>query len=362
MDFADRILELSKRVQKQIDHLATEEATKTALVMPFINALGYDVFNPQEVIPEFCADHGVKKGEKVDYALCKDGSLVMLWECKPVGTDLDHVGLSQLYRYFSVTEARIAVLTDGVIYRFFTDLEAPNKMDNKAFLEINLQHPKDALIAELKKISKTNFDQESVLATAGELKYTNEMKRVLAAQLSEPDEDFIEILTRSVYSGRLTQSIKDQFRPTVRRAFRDFINDQITARLESAMTNTGFEGEANNKEADGHGSGDSNGNGIVTTQDEIEGYHIVKAILREDVAPERIAYRDVKSYFGILLDDNNRKPICRLHFNTSSWYIGLFDSEDRAESRETIESLNHIYRYADRLKATLKHYTEDKDG
>lgn len=357
MDFADRIVELSKRVAKQVDHLATEEATKTALVMPFINALGYDVFNPLEVIPEFCADHGVKKGEKVDYALRKDGELVMLWECKPVGTDLDHVGLSQLYRYFSVTEARIAVLTNGVVYRFFSDLDEPNKMDNKAFLEINLQHPKDALIAELKKISKTNFDQESVLATAGELKYTNEMKRVLSAQLSEPDEDFVELLVRSVYSGRLTQSIKDQFRPTVRRAFRDFINDQITVRLESAMTNTGFEGEANIKEADG------DGNGIATTQDEIEGYHIVKAILREDVAPERIAYRDVKSYFGILLDDNNRKPICRLHLNASSWYIGLFDSEDRGESRETLESLNHIYRYADRLRATLKHYApEGKDG
>src|SRR3989304_10247913 len=139
MDFIDRVRELAARAEKLIPRVQTEEGTKNALVMPFINnVLEYNVFDPAEVMPEFTADVGTKKGEKVDYAVLKDNKPIILFECKCVGADLNKEQASQLYRYFSVTEARFGVLTDGIVYRFYSDLEQPNKMDAKPFFEFNL--------------------------------------------------------------------------------------------------------------------------------------------------------------------------------------------------------------------------------
>ncbi len=118
MDLIDKLKTLSLKISKQLNVLQTEEATKNALVMPFMSALGYDVFDPTEVTPELVADVGTKKGEKVDYAIFKEGKLIIIFECKKYGTDLSEEHLSQLYRYFSVSETRFAVLTDGILYRF----------------------------------------------------------------------------------------------------------------------------------------------------------------------------------------------------------------------------------------------------
>ena len=114
MDFIEQLHALSAKVQKQKDTIQTEEATKNAFILPFISALGYDVFDPCEVVPEFTADVGIKKGEKADYAIFHDGKVIVLLECKKCGTDLSSCHASQLYRYFSVTEARIAILCDGI--------------------------------------------------------------------------------------------------------------------------------------------------------------------------------------------------------------------------------------------------------
>ena len=132
MTFLDQVRSIAARAEKQLSKIRTEEATKNALVMPLISALGYNVFDPSEVIPEFIADVGVKKGEKVDYAILKNGKVVILFECKAATVSLDDCHASQLYRYFSVTDARVAVLTNGLDYRFYSDLEQPNRMDSKA--------------------------------------------------------------------------------------------------------------------------------------------------------------------------------------------------------------------------------------
>lgn len=155
MDFIDRIQQLANRIPQQMEHCQTEEATKNALVMPFINALGYDVFNLGEVIPEFTADIGIKKGEKVDYAIMMDGKPIMLFECKWAGADLNKVHASQLFRYFnSVQSVRFGILTNGMIYRFHTDLDAPNRMDEKPFFEFNMMGFQDRDVVELKKFTK----------------------------------------------------------------------------------------------------------------------------------------------------------------------------------------------------------------
>src|SRR5215218_6224329 len=186
MDFVEQLQALALKTEKLCSLLQTEEATKNALIMPFLNLLGYDIFDPTEVIPEFVADVGIKKGEKVDYAVKKDDKIIMLFECKHCGGDLSIKHASQLFRYFAVTDARIAVLTNGLVYRFFTDLEAPNKMDEKPFLEVNMLDLNDGMVNELKKLTKPAFNVEQLINTAGELKYMREIKKLLAEQLENP--------------------------------------------------------------------------------------------------------------------------------------------------------------------------------
>jgi predicted type IV restriction endonuclease len=328
--------------------------------MPFINALGYNVFDPTEVTPELNADVGIKKGEKVDYAILKDGEVIMLFECKAVGTNLDRVTPTQLFRYFTVTRARIGVLTNGVIFRFFSDLEEPNKMDTKPFLEFNLLDIQESVIPEIKKLTKSHFDQDAIIEAAGELKYTKEIRRLLGEELKGPSEDFVKLFASRVYSGRLTQAVKDQFTRTVQKAFRQFIHEEIADRLKSALQQENSAAGETPEELVEHTP--ANGAEPETTSEELEGYHIVRAILRQVVAPNRIAMRDVRTYLGILLDDNNRKPLARLHFNTSQKYVGLFDNAKKSEERVPIGELDDIYALADRLKKTVTFYDGLKEA
>ncbi|MCB0197320.1 MAG: type I restriction enzyme HsdR N-terminal domain-containing protein [Anaerolineae bacterium] len=362
MDFSDRIQELAARIPKQRDLISTEEATKNAFVMPFISALGYDVFDPSEVTPELVADVGVKKGEKVDYAILKEGQPIMLFECKWHGHDLGKAHASQLFRYFSVTHARFAVLTNGVIYRFYTDLETPNKMDAKHFFEFNLEDYSERELAELKKFTKFSYDLDNILTTASELKYTRAIKQIIADQWLEPSDEFIRFFVSQVHNGRFTKAVRDEFESIVKKALQQFLNERINQRLVSALTE---EKTIQTPTQDIDPSGAINGDEprpspeeaakVVTTDEEKEAYFIVKSILRRVVDAHRVVMRDVQSYCGILLDDNNRKPLCRLHFNSSQKYLGLIDV-DKNEEKVPIEGLDEIYQYTDRLRETVGFY------
>lgn len=236
MDFSEKVRELSLRVRDQLTFIQTEEATKNALIMPFISVLGYNVFNPLEVTPELHADVGVKKGEKVDYAVLQDGKPIMLFECKWHGTDLKKEHASQLYRYFSVTEARFSVLTNGVQYQFYTDLEAPNRMDDKPFFTFDLLSYREHELDELRKFTKAAFDVDAILATASELKYTNAIKRVLEQEFKQPSDALVRHFATLVYSGRITPAVREQFAETTQRAFRQFVNERVNQRLQSALS------------------------------------------------------------------------------------------------------------------------------
>lgn len=361
MEFAERLSALAAKVRQQRGVIETEEATKNAFVMPFISSiLGYDVFNPLEVVPEFTADVGVKKGEKVDYAIVKDGEIQILIECKKSIEPVKIEHASQLFRYFAVTNARIAILTNGETYQFFTDLDAPNRMDAKPFLVLDLNDIDESLLPELQKLSKDVFDLDSIINAAGELKYIGELKRTLAAQFREPEDEWVKFLTARVYPGPYTQRVREQFTALVGKATKQFLNDQVNERLKKALGAQAYTtsddvataavasqpvAEADLAEADA----------IETTLEEIEGYQIVRAIVCSEVKPSRVAQRDAKSYFAVLLDDNNRKPIARLHFNRSQKYIGLFD-ENKEETRVPISSLEEIYEHTEALRASVKSY------
>lgn len=365
MDFADKIAALAQRIAKQKDAIETEEATKTAFIMPFLRDLGYDVFDPHVVVPEFTADVGVKKGEKVDYAIKLDGKVVMLVECKPCKGALSTQHMSQLYRYFSVTEARFGILTNGIVYWFFTDLEQPNKMDAKPFFEFDMLNYRPAQVEELKKFATGNFDVTTILETASDLKYGSLLMREIANEIDAPSDEVMRLLIGRVYDGKLTANVLAKFGPLVQKAMKDTVRELVNQRLSSAMDDTAKIAlpvtpsetikldapSAVEVPADSTGELDD----IVTTQEEIDGYQIVRAIVREVVKVERVTMRDAKSYCAILLDDNNRRPICRLHLNRGVKYLGLFDV-DKNEERVRIESLDDIFTYAAQLKATAANY------
>ena len=357
MDFLEKMQALAIQIPKQVDHVHTEEATKNALVMPFINALGYNVFDPTEVVPEYTADVGTKRGEKVDYAIMRDGEPVMIFECKSADVELGNTHSSQLYRYFSVTPARFGILTNGITYKFFSDLENKNRMDEKPFLIIDMLNLQEPLIDELKKFAKEQFDVDNILSTANELKYTRGIKQIFTQQLSNPDEEFVKFFARKVYSGSMTKSAVEQFEVIVKAALKQVISDRVNSRLQSALSadEVATQTVAAVEPIEAAPEKPETDDGVETTQEETEAYLIVKAILRKTVEAERVSIRDAKSYCGILLDDNNRKPICRLHFNRKQKYLGTFDN-DKNETKHPIGSLNDIYEYTDMIRDVVEHY------
>ncbi|QJE97517.1 type I restriction endonuclease [Luteolibacter luteus] len=358
MDLADHLLQIASRIPAQIQHLQTEEATKNALVLPFLNGLGYNVFDPTEVIPEFIADVGTKKGEKVDYVIMKDGKPCLLIECKPVGAKLHINHASQLFRYFSVTDARFAILTNGVDYQFYTDIEAPNKMDEKPFFELSMLSLDSRTIEEVRKFSKTVFNLEAILSTASELKYKKQILLLLAKELEAPSEDLVRHFAKQVHGGVFSPAIKSQFTSLVGDAFRDFIKGRVAQRLQSALDdNTPAPGTSLPRVTEP--IAENGEEEIITTQEEKEAFQIVRAILSKHVQPARVVMRDTKSYCGVLLDDNNRKPICRLRFNYSQKYLGLFDAQKNEEKFPLNVPLD-IFKFEDRLIEAVTNYDTKK--
>jgi hypothetical protein len=364
MEIGEQLAALATKIQQQRASIGTEEATKNAFIMPFIaQVLGYDVFDPHEVVPEYTTDVGTKKGEKVDYAIIRDGEVQILIEAKTIGSELTINHASQLFRYFAASNARIGILTNGQMWLFFTDLEKANRMDEKPFLQLDLLDLDPALIPEVQKLTKASFDIDSVVSAAEELKYISAIKRVLVNQFREPDPDWVKGLTTRVYEGSFTAKVREQFTDLTAKAMRQFLADQVNDRLKTALGGQGYaEGDAaaapSGEDANGASGGqDAQGQkrDLETTMEEVEGFQIVRAIACSELAPTRIVPRDTQSYFGILVDDNNRKPLARLHFNGGTKYIGLFD-EEKHETRERIASLDEIYRFAEQIRATARHW------
>jgi hypothetical protein len=338
---------IAERVKSHSSTMATEEAVKTAVVLPFLRSLGYDVFDPTEVVPEFTADAVGKKGEKVDYAIRIDGEIRILIECKPISTQLEKKHLDQLFRYFTVTNAKFAILTNGRTFNFYTDLEAANKLDTRPFFVFDVTDFNPGILSELRKFEKGAFDVSAILATAERLKYTSGVKQEISKLIEEPSEDFVRLVSRNVYDGQMRAQVKEMFTGIVRSAFREVIMDSVKNRLSSALADTQEVIQTIDEPIEDEPD-------VVTTEEEREGYMIVKAIVRDTISPKRVVMRDAKSYCAVLVDNNNRRPLARLWFNRSVKYIGLFDGD--AEDRVIIDTLDQIYDHTERLRATAKKY------
>lgn len=348
MDFNESIKQFSERVEKMKDSVGTEEATKMSLIVPLFQILGYDVFNPSEFCPEYIADVGIKKGEKVDYAILEDGKPNILIECKSCAEQLDKHS-SQLFRYFGTTPAKFGILTNGLIYRFYTDLEESNKMDLVPFLELDMLNLKDSAIVELKKFCKENFDKEKIFSTAEELKYSSLIKNLLSSEFDSPSEDFVRFILNNIYDGQKNQRVIEKFTPVIKKAFSSFVNEIVNNKISSALS------DDNDDEPIQTDISSEPVSKIVTTEEEIESFYIVRGMLAEAVPVEDIVHRDTESYFGILYKDNNRKPICRINLDKKNKQL-LIPDENKKFERFYINSLNDLYKYKKQLIEVVKRY------
>lgn len=363
MDFIDQLKQFSKRVESIKDTIQTEEATKTAIIMPFFSMLGYDVFNPHEFVPEFTADVGIKKGEKVDYAILQNGEPVILIECKSLSEDLAKHG-SQLFRYFGTTNAKFAILTNGLIYRFFTDLDNKNKMDKDPFLSINILDIRESQVPELKKFCKANFDIDAIASTATELKYVSEFKNLFVEQLEDPTDDFTRLFLQHCYSGQKTQAIIERFRPILRKALNEAVSEMMNNKIKSALGGAGGsisisepkQGDPTPvREAEAAPAPAKRVPSIETTEQELEAYFIVKNLLSNVVDMKNITYKDTGSYFSILYKGNTWKWICRVRL-TDTFKTLILPAPDKKEIKYSLQDVYDIQQYRDQLLEVLNRY------
>lgn len=350
-EFKEKIISLSERIEAIKDSIQTEEGTKSAMIMPLLAIWGYNVFDPREITPEYTCDFGIKKGERIDYALFKDGFPLILIECKHWKMNLDkHSG--QLFRYFQVSKAKYGLLTNGIEYRFFTDIDTPNLMDNTPFFIFRIDQPTEAAMEELSQFHKECFDPETAAAWACRLKNVNAVKDVLNREFNSPSENFVRCIARQVTDSTLTAKVCEEYSNLIKRSVLQIVNDRINARLSRLMGDSDLaNGDSQSDAAAPADPDDSEKSLIETTALEMEAFYVVRSILRPSVSAKRIAHRDTISYFGILLDDNNRKPICRLYLNRAKKYVGTFDA-NKKETKHAIESLDDLYKYeADFIKS-----------
>ncbi len=354
MDLKLKLDQLHQRVVDLKDQIRTEEATKNAFVLPFIQILGYDIFNPTEVIPEHICDIGTKKGEKVDYLIRNNEDPILIFECKHWKENADAHN-SQLHRYYHVSKARFGVLTNGRIYNFYADLEKPNIMDEKPFLTIDIEDLKDNSLKVLESFTKGGYNLESILDSAEALKYIKAIRKEFEKEIEEPSDEIVRLLVNRFFEKPLTANRLVAFKEYTKKALTNSINESISHRLKSALN---ISETVDIKEDIKVNPIDENNElpKVVTTHEELEAFQIVKAILREKISADRIAARDTKSYFGVLLDDNNRKPICRFHFNSSNKYLELFHNGKDAGEKIQLTTLDEIYDSREQLHQAVQNY------
>ena len=352
MDFVDELKGLGKRINQLQNHITSEEATKTSFILPFFQMLGYDVFNPLEFMPEYTADVGTKKGEKVDYAIMKDNLPTIFIECKSCKDSLQKHD-SQLFRYFGSNQsAKFAILTNGIIYRFYTDLDNPNVMDLSPFLELNMLDIKDALVPEIKKFHKVAFDPEELFSTASELRYTTQIRNLLATQAKEPDHGFVSYIMGEVYEGRRTEQAIQRFKETVRKAFNVYINDVLNEKLKTVMENT------NNLDPNSAESNASENEKPVLVIDDAERdiHALLKVLLLSEIDPSRICVNKTASYCSYVIDGMVTKWICRVKLGEANSYLFL-NKGNRQEEKHILESINDIIEHGSSLAASIKRFT-----
>ena len=344
MDFKDNILQLAERIKKQKDAIQTEEATKNAFIMPIITALGYDVFNPFEVVPEMDCDL-TRKGDKIDYAIKKDGRTILLIECKHCKQNLD-LHNTQLSKYYAASNARFGVLTNGIEYRFYADLDKTNIMDEKPFLVVNMLDLSDADIEEMKKFHKSCYNESEILSTAKELQMMIQIKEILAKNFQSPGDEFTRYFVRSLNNGKSTPKLIEEYRPIVRKSILSVIGGMISGRPDTAI----LVKEEKTRQAPNDGMaviGDKQD--AVITREETDTYNIIRAVLGEQ---SEISYTSFKGYL-LIWTGHEYWWVCRVSLRPYSKRI-CFVTENRTGYKWIqLQSIEDIRNYSNEIRTAF---------
>lgn len=345
MGFTEDIAKLSEQVRKRVDQVTGEEATKMALIVPFLSALGYDIYDPTEVMPEYVADFAIKKAgqfEKVDYALAINGTIVMLVEAKARGQKAEaHDG--QLSRYFNgLLKTKVAIVTNGIEYRFFTDLRDKNFMDKEPFFSFNvLQYePKD--IENLKFFHRDNFDAAAISRHAEEMVYVTGMTQLIGNILRSPSEEFVRFLVTELgkvslsyeIQGRITSKVLEKFEPIVKKSIQSSLLELMTRSLSQEMAqaveSSNASKQAEIEETAQEAQQELEGAKIVTTAEELEAFEKIKAITDNSTTYHvEVKYKDTVNYFGVNLLGKTNRWFMRLYLSAQkkSFLTRLFVDE-----------------------------------
>lgn len=194
----DRLASLANKIESSKHLIKSEEHTKMAYIMPFIQLLGYDVNSPFEVVPEYTCDFGVKKGEKVDYCIMSNNKPYILVECKDCRSALTKENISQLYRYFSVSSAKLAILTNGIDYMLFTDSVEPNKMDIDPFYKFNLLKIAEGDIDIISMLHKNNISDKGILSFSRNSLCKQELENWVQSERNGISKSFITFIRKTI--------------------------------------------------------------------------------------------------------------------------------------------------------------------
>lgn len=354
MDLEIKLKQLSERIKTLKEKILTEEATKHSFIMPFLSSLGYDVFDPTIVVPEFTADIGTKKGEKVDYAILRDGHPIMVIEAKNHSEKLDNHN-NQLIRYFNVTDAKFAILTNGVEYRFFSDMEETNRMDKVPFLIVNLENLRDRDIKELEKFAKDSLDVDSILSMANAKKFHREIQSVFKTEIENPSDDFVKLFARKLTDKMMTAVVIDEFRGYIKKSFSEVLHDIATDKINALQSNLQIDITMDQDPIQ------EEKNQIITTDEELEGYYIVKSLLGDATDLENITFKDTVNYFTILYQGKVTKWLCRLYFNGKQKAIAFPGDEKGSEVKTNIDRIEDLYKFKSELKQALEKRLSGKE-
>lgn len=361
MSFEEKIKEFCGEIPNKCEIIKTEETTKIALILPLLRLMGYDTTNPREVVAEYVADIGVKKGEKVDFAILKDNKVEIIIECKPIQTKLEDTHLSQLLRYYGTTDAQLGILTNGIIYQFYTDLNGNGKMDTKPFFEIDLLNNDSNSIKRLEKFCKDNFDHNNISNTAKELKYNYGVKKILLKEFEKPSKDLIKLIAKQVYDGVLSPKLKEKFSQIIRNKINEIIDEKVNIKLDKALQ---LNKEKSTDDVSLEEDTSDNPSSLET-----EAFYIVRAICAEKIDPDRLFFRNRKFYSKILLDDNQYYPILTLRFKKKSKLKIEFNKEwdknkkgtyERRKEKIDIKKTKDIYNHKNKILDSLNLFLNEK--
>lgn len=335
MAFADNIRTLANQIAERRKHVATEEAAKQALILPFLAVLGFDIYNPAELVPEYKAGWA-KITEKIDYAIQLHGKPVLFVEAKGIGETLTNHD-PQLAKYFNATpEVKIAIITNGVHYRFFTDLQEPNLLDKKPFFEFEFGDFSDADIAVLERFRKDVFNSVSLVGYAEDLVFLGTLKSNFKKLLREPSDEFISFALKdaAIVDTRVTQKVIDRFRPLVKESISTAVLEIVQQSLlpQAAVLETVTAPSGSDQDTDDAKDTESAGkSGVITTDEEVRAYELIKSLVSPHVPdPDKIKMHDTGSYFSVLYGVTTRWFVRMLIQDREKKTVGFRLSVERA--------------------------------